>query len=435
MITQSSLKKVLKNAAILFSGNMGGNIFGLLSLAIFTHSQGVVVFGYYVLFLTFIEIIDRIFNLQTWQAFIKYATDFQVKNEVHNTMMLLKYSFFVDLISLMAAVLVALVLSSYAMEFFDIPQGYYHLLLLMSLTIFFRTTEISTGVFRLFDEFKIQAKITVYASAIKLIFFSIIALITPSFEAFVYATVLSQFITMMMKFFYAKRILNKNDIKLIGIINKKINIPLMKELKIFSFIVYNNFDVAVRMISRQLDVVILGKLYGAEMVGIYKIAKEIANLMAKLTEPVYQAVYPEFSKMLARNKKLEAKEMAKKISLYAGLIGIMSYILFIFFGEWVIIVLFGKDFLEAYNVSLIYIIAIIIAMFSLPLPPLMHSLGLANYSFYNQLISSFLYCIVLIVLVSKFAMIGAAISMVLFHIIWLSMAVIIVNKKFKEEKC
>ena len=84
MTPQSSLNKVLKNAGILLSGNMGANIFGLLSLAIFTHSQGVVVFGYYVLFLTFIEIIDKLFNFQTWQAFIKFATDFQVKNEEHN---------------------------------------------------------------------------------------------------------------------------------------------------------------------------------------------------------------------------------------------------------------------------------------------------------------------------------------------------------------
>lgn len=125
MTSTSSLKKVLKNAAILLSGNMGANIFGLLSIAIFTHSQGAEIFGYYILFLTFIEIIDKIFNFQTWQAFIKFATDFQVKDENHNVMMLLKYSFLVDLVSLVVATFVALFLSSYAISFFNIPQEYY----------------------------------------------------------------------------------------------------------------------------------------------------------------------------------------------------------------------------------------------------------------------------------------------------------------------
>ncbi len=159
MSQPSSLKKVLKNAGILLSGNIGANIFGLLSVAIFTHSQGAKIFGYYVLFLAFIEIVDKIFNFQTWQAFIKFATDFQVKNEHHNVMMLLKYSFLVDLISLIVATIISLVLSNYAMNFFDIPKEYYSLLLLMSLTIFFKITEISTGVFRLYDRFKVQARV------------------------------------------------------------------------------------------------------------------------------------------------------------------------------------------------------------------------------------------------------------------------------------
>lgn len=77
------------------------------------------------------------------------------------------------------------------------------------------------------------------------------------------------------------------------------------------------------MVSRQLDTVILG----AEIVGIYKIAKEVANLIAKLTDPVYQAIYPEFAKLLANGKKLEAI----KISLYAGGAGLVFYGLF---GEW-----------------------------------------------------------------------------------------------------
>lgn len=432
MTTQASLRKVLKNASILLSGNMGANILGLLSLAIFTHSQGAVIFGYYVLFLTFIEIIDRIFNFQTWQAFIKFATDFQVKDEHHNVMMLLKYSFFVDLASLIVASLVALFLSSFALEFFNVPSEYYALLLLMSLTILFKTTEISTGVFRLFDRFKVQAKIAVYSSAIKFVIFGVIALMAPTFEMFVYATVFVQFITMMMKFFYTKSVLNEHDIRIVEILKEKLNIPLLKELKIFSFIIYNNFDVAVRMVSRQLDVVLLGRLYGAEIVGIYKIAKEVASLMAKLTDPVYQSIYPEFARLLAKGKKQEAIEIGKKISLYAGLIGLLAYILFAFFGELAISLVFGNEFMNAYDIGLVYLIAIVIAMISLPLPSFIHALGLAKHAFYNQFISSFVYIILLSVLVIKYSMIGAAISMIIFHILWLLIALLIINKKLRS---
>lgn len=432
MTPPSSLNKVLKNAGILLSGNMGANLFGLLSIAIFTHSQGAAIFGYYVLFLTFIEIIDKIFNFQTWQAFIKFATDFQVKDEHHNVMMLLKYSFLVDLASLVVATLVALSLSSFAMKFFSIPVEYHTLLLLMSLTILFKTTEISTGVFRLYDRFKVQAKIAVYSSAIKFAMFVLIALVAPSFEMFVYATVLAQFITMMMKYFYAKSVLNEHNITIVEILKEKVNMPLLKELKIFSFIVYNNFDVAVRMVSRQLDTVILGKLYGAEIVGIYKIAKEVANLIAKLTDPVYQAIYPEFAKMLANGRKHEAKQMAIKISLYAGGAGLVFYGLFALLGEWAIGLAFGSDFLAAYDVTLVYFIAIFVAVISIPLVPMLFSYGLAKEAFYNQVLATVAYAIVIYPLTYYYEAIGSAMAYIVFYVFWLLLTMKLVVKIYKE---
>jgi O-antigen/teichoic acid export membrane protein len=431
MTPPSSLKKVLKNAGILLSGNMGANVFGLLSVAIFTHSQGAVVFGYYVLFLTFIEIINKVFNFQTWQAFIKFATDFQVKGENHNVMMLLKYSFLVDLASLILATIVALALSDYAMSFFDIPQEYYSLLLLMSLTILFKTTEISTGVFRLFDRFKVQAKIAVCSSAIKFAMFALIALIAPSFEMFVYATVLAQFITMMMKYFYAASVLREHDVTILEILKEKVNMPLLKELKIFSFIVYNNFDVAVRMVSRQLDILILGKLYGAEIVGIYKIVKEIANLIAKFTDPVYQAIYPEFAKMLANGKKLEAKQMAIKTSLYAGGAGLVFYGLFALFGEWAIGLAFGSEFLGAYEVTLVYFIAIFVAIITLPLYPMQHAFGFAKDAFSNQLHTTLVYIPLLLVMTFYIEMIGASLAYIFYYLYLSRLTLNSVKKGFK----
>jgi O-antigen/teichoic acid export membrane protein len=249
-----------------------------------------------------------------------------------------------------------------------------------------------------------------------------------SFEVFVYATIVTQFITMSMKFYYMNKILNRYNFKLIDVVREQINFSLMRKLKIFSFIVYNNFDVALRLLSTQFDIVLLGKFYGAEIVGIYKIAKEMSKIVMKITSPVYQSIYPEFAKLLANNKTNEAKNLGLKISMYAGLIGILFYCIFYMFGEILITFVFGIEFIESYFISLVYMIAVIITLISLPLPSLIHSMGLANYAFYNQLASSVIYSGILFVLVMHYSMIGAAIAMVCFHLIWLFIAIIIVQK-------
>lgn len=422
MTSSSPLKQVLQNSGILLSGNMLANLFGLISVGIFTKSQGTIIFGYYVLFEVFLNIIERIFNLQSWQAFIKFSTDFRIKNEQHNIIKLLKYSFLVDLLSLMLATIIALFLSSFVMYYFNIPFEYYKLLLLLCLTILFKTTEISTGVFRLFDKFKIQAKIGVYGSAAKLIMFGLISLLCPSFEMFIYAIVLTQFFIMVIKYFYCMKVLRDNNITLVELLKERVDKPLFKELKIFHFIFYNNFDVSVRMVSRQLDSLILGRLYGTEIVGVYKISKEFANLISKLTDPVYQAVYPEFAKLLAEGRKSDSKKMAIKISLYAGSVGLGFYLLFALLGEWAIRLAFGSEFLAAYNITLVYFIAVFIAIVTLPIVPLVYSKGLAKQSFWNMLIATAIYCIIIYPLVLNFSEIGAALAYIAFYIVWMLLA-------------
>lgn len=426
-----SFKKVIKSAGIVLSGNIGSGVFGLLSLSIFTKSQGAELFGYFVIFLVFLEFIDKLFYFQTWPAFIKFASDFQARNEDHNVIMLLKFSFLIEFGSSILAATVAFFLSLFALDFFRVPEEYHATLLIVLLTFLFKVTEVSIGIFRFFDRFALQAKIQVYSSAIKFVMFGFVALFYPSFELFVYATVLSQFITAMIKYFCALSILKENKITIFKIFRKKINTPLLKELKVISFIVYNNFDVITRMISRQLDILLVGKLYGAESVGIYKIVKEIANILARLTDPIYQSIYPNLARLLARKQKLELRQMTIKISSYLTFVAFIFYGCFILIGQPAVNLIFGSDFLYAYDVSLVYLIAIFIAVISLPLYPLQITFGFAKQAFKNQVNATLAYIPILLILTFYFELVGASFAYIFYYLYITILTIISVKKGFK----
>lgn len=428
-MAQDNFKKILKNSLIVLTGNVGANIFGLLSVSIFSQSMGVKIFGFYVLFITFIEIIDKIFNFQTWQAFIKYAIDFQIHKEKNNLMMLLKYCFLIDLYSLCVAFVIAYLSVAPFMKFFDIPFEYVHLVMIMAVSFVFNVFDISIGIFRVFDEFKVQSKIAVTASFIKLTGFSLVAITIPSFDNFVYAVIFSQFITFSLKLYYSKIILNNNGYKVDDIFKEAIDYKVISELKILSFIIYNNFNIAVRMVSRQLDVVIIGKLYGAEVVAIYRIAKDTGGIIGRLTDPIYQTIYPELANLLASGKKDEAKEVAIKVSKFTGLAGIVVYVFFILFGSFAINVAFGSAFIDAYDIVIIYFIAIMISIITLPLTPILFSYGLAKEALYNQVLATLAYVVVLYPLVLYYDAIGAAVAYIVFYIAWTISTLSSINKK------
>lgn len=426
-----SFKKVIKNAGIVLSGNIGGGIFGLLSLSIFTKSQGPELFGYYVIFLVFLEFVDKFFYFQTWPAFIKFASDFQARNENHNVIMLIKFSLLIEFGSSIIAAIVAFSLSSFALDFFNIPEEYHAILLFVLLTFLFKATEVSIGIFRFFDRFALQAKIQVYSSAIKFVMFGFVILFYPSFELFVYAIIFSQFITAMIKYFFALSILKENKITISQIFREKINIPLLKELKVISFIIYNNFDVITRMMTKQFDTLLIGKLYSAELVGIYQIVKEIANILAKLVDPIYQSIYPNLARLLASKKKLETKQMAIKISSYLTFAVLIFYVLFGLFGQLAVDIVFGKEFLYAYNVSLVYIIAVFIAIISLPLYPLQIAFGYAKQAFKNQVESTLAYIPILLILTFYFELVGASIAYIFYYLYITRLRVALVKKEFQ----
>jgi O-antigen/teichoic acid export membrane protein len=418
MKINKNLERIFKNSAVVLSGNIGANIFGLLAISIFTKSMGVEVFGYYVIFLSFIEIIDKVFNFQTWQGFIKYSIDFMSKNDRFGFMMLLKFCFFVDMASLLISIFIAYSLSSLLLSFFNVPNEYLYVLIILISSTFFNIFEISVGIFRAFDEFKIQTKITVVSAFLKMAFFGLVALIDPKFEYFAYAVVLSQSITFFLKLTQSKKVLERNGYKINDIINQKIEVQKIRDLNILSFIIYNNINIGVRMVSRQLDIVLIGRFFGPDSVGIYRIAKEIGSIAARLSDPIYQTIYPELARLLSLDKHLEAKNVAVKISFYGGVVALITYVLFIFLGEFAITLVFGDEFLRAYEVVLVYYFAILISIIVLPLNPIIFSYGLAKEATINQVIATLVYVIVCIPLIYFYGAIGASFSYIIFYLVW-----------------
>ena len=183
--------------------------------------------------------------------------------------------------------------------------------------------------------------------------------------------------------------------------------------------------------TKQFDTLLIGKFYSAELVGIYQIVKEIANILAKLVDPIYQSIYPNLASLLASKKKLETKQMTIKISSYLTFAVFIFYVLFGLFGQLAVDIVFGKEFLYAYKVSLIYIIAVFIAIISLPLYPLQIAFGHAKQAFKNQVESTLAYIPILLILTFYFELVGASIAYIFYYLYITRLRVALVKKEFQ----
>jgi O-antigen/teichoic acid export membrane protein len=407
---------------IILSGNIGANVFTLLSTTIFTRTMGAGIFGYYALIQTYLAIADRVFGFQTWQVFIKYAADFQRQGEKGNLKMLLKYCFLIDATAMIAGCAITLAFIPAFLAFFDFPHQFAGLVVLMAITLLCKIGEVSTGIFRVFDEFGIQSRILVYSALSKVVLFAVIAVVHPSFGLFIYATLASQVFMLFLKLYYARSVLARNGIGILEVAREPINKSVLREHRILPFAFFTNFVVTVRMVSRQLDVVLLGRVASPEIVGIYKIAKEVANLIGQLTDPVYNTIYPELAKLLSGKHTREAWRIAGKISLFGGLCGLAFFAAFLAFGKLGIRIGFGADFESAYGITCIYYAAIFMAIISLPVTPIDFALGLAKQAFWDQVGATVVYILAAVPLIHHFSAKGAAAAYSAYYAAWLALS-------------
>ena len=106
---------------------------------------------------------------------------------------------------------------------------------------------------------------------------------------------------------------------------------------IWEFVLTTNLNSSIRLGSRELDTMLVGGFVGVEGAGLYKIAKQIAAIPAMLSDPLYQVIYPDLSRLWARGEIKTFKQLLLRSGLVAG--GGATVI-------WLGVVLLGSFFIQ-----------------------------------------------------------------------------------------
>lgn len=410
------IKHLLKNSAILLSGNAGAAVIGLVSLALTARSLGAEKFGVLVLITTYILIIDKLINFQSWQAIIKYGADALERKEQNDFRMLIKFGFLIDI----SASILGFVISSLSVVIVGYLKGWEKgtvlMVVLYSITILSHITGTPTAILRLFDRFKLLAYSGFAAALIKLAGVTVAYVMKADFWAYLLVWGITDIFGSMILVFLALHQLKLRSmayfykIKLKGITGKFKGI--------WGFVWTTNLSDSVRMSTREVDVFLIGVLLNPSSVAIYKIAKQIASIPSQFAVPVQQVIYPAMSKLWHAGEMKTFYSYASKVSFLMGAFGLISILVFWFMGEWLILLVFGEQYLEAFKVIIIFLGAYCVFYYGLTIRPIALIFGLHQKVFYVYLLSAVCFYIAYFPLIHHFKLVGAATSHLLFYLIW-----------------
>lgn len=413
LFTQVPFKNLFKNTGLLVSGDTVSAVLGVLTFAVTARALGTEKLGMLVLIDAYVRIVDKLINFQSWQFMIKYGSDALGAGDRSGFKALIKFGTLVDGCTALLGCAVSLALTGVIGRWQNWSGEMVHLALLYSLIVAFDVAGVPTGVLRIFDKFKLFSVQKSVCASVKFLGAALAWICGYGLKGFVIVWMLTEILDYVSLTVMAWIELHKRGFTRIW------DEPLKGITKrypgLWSFLISTNLTGSVKVGFRELDVLIVGKMLSLTDVSLYKLAKKICASLDRLTNPLYQSLYPELTRLWALHDTKNFKAMVKQMMGIMGALSAVTWLVFVFGGHTIIDWTAGRAFEGAYAVTVWYLLANGIAITTLPLAPMILAMGKANLSFWIQFLPTLIYFPVLAWLIAGWHLEGAGWAYLVYH--------------------
>ena len=422
------LERLVRNASWLFASDAIAYIFRFITIALSARALGPQNFGVLVIIQTYVGIIDKLLNFQAWQGVIKFGIDRLKSNNREDILSLLKFFFFLDFTTGLIGFLTAWVFSSWLGSLFSWDTTTIQLTALYSLVILFNVSGTSIGILRLFDRFRLLALQRVVSAGFKLICTLIVFIENLGFKEFLFVWMATTIVEYMLYFAFAIYTLQQENLK--GII--KAPLHRLREIyaELIRFVLSTNMNGTIIMCVRELDTIIVGKILGEATAGLYKIAKQFAWTLTQVSNPVYEAIYPELVNLWGSGKPNRFLQLILQTGAAIGGLASFAWMIFFFFGDFILAITVGTQYIQAYPVLLWYMAGVVIGIFGVPLSPAILAMGHAHIVLLIHLTSAIFFFTSLPILLNRFDIAGAGIAFVAYYLFWSTLMILVTLKYY-----
>ncbi len=298
------VRRIMANAGKLLSGKAAGGVLSLAYLAIAARGLGPEGMGALVLAHAYAHVIAGIARFQSWQAVIRFGAPMIREGDDDRLRDLLRYTIRLDLISAVVSVAVALAVAPFAARAFGWSDDIRGLITAYCFATPFLIAATPTGVLRLYDRFKILGWQLTLMPLIRFIGAIILWLTDASLGAFLVVWIASVFVHGASLWVLGWRELQRK--KLTPKLTGKADRPADKAW--LPFMVKTNLSSSIDLMHDNVPLLIVGGVLGPAAAGLFKLAFNLANVLAQPVNMFNQATFPELSRIEAEKG---LREMAK----------------------------------------------------------------------------------------------------------------------------
>ena len=417
-------KSLLRNSGYLAVSKAVAAVAALATLAFAGRSLGVLMLGMLILIHSYAKAASGISKFQTWQLIVRYGGQVLSAGQTDEFKTSTGFAVALDAVSGLAGMVLALLLIPLIGNWFGITDQYLVLTMIYCTLLPIMGAATPVGVLRALDRFDLLSWQGTFHPIARAILVWGAWMTEAPFETFVAIWFVTELGGELLLWFLAWRELKRRDLL------KGIRPTLRPDTLpgAWRFAIQVNLTGSLTAAWGPIARLVIGGLVGPAGAAVYRIAASLADAAQRPADFLAKAYYPEVVRMdLATSRPWKLMLRGTVLATAAGVIAVLILIVG---GRWLIDVVFGSDFLPAYPVLLVLIVAPLLAMISFPLPPMLYALDRPDGPLKARLVATILYFAIVAPLCWRFDVIGAAIAFVLANAVMVAILAVQVRREY-----
>lgn len=421
-------KSLLRNSGYLAASKAVAAVAGLATLAFAGRELGLLLFGTLILVTSYAKAISGLSKFQSWQLVVRYGGQALGRGDTDDFKTSIGFAFALDVVSGIIGMIVAIALVPLLGGVFGIPERYWLATMVYCTLLPTMGAATPVGVLRSLDRFDLLSWQGSSYPIVRGVLAGLAWYHGAPFEAFVAIWYVTDLGGDLLLWFLAWRELKRRDL-LSGIR------PTLRPDTLpgaWRFAIHVNLTGSLTTAWGPIARLVVGGLVGPTGAALYRVAGSLAESAQQPADLLAKAYYPEVVRMDLATRK-PWRLMLRGTAL-ATAVGLVAVLLLIVGGKALVGSLFGAEFLPAFPLLLVLVIAPLIGMISFPLPAMLYAADRPEGPLKARLVGTIIYFTLVAPMCWKFGVMGAAISYVVGYAAMVAALAIQVAREYRRSR-
>ena len=367
------LRRLFRDAGIVLSGNVAASLLALVSMGLTARALGPELLGILVLIKSYVALIEKLTAFQSWQAFIAHGARLLEQKQHSDFKSLVKFSMLLDASAAAAGALLGMAAAYVFGQWRGWDAQQIQMAVWYSAALFSSLVGTPRAVLRLFGRFNQLAIQEVAGAGIKLAGVIAACLLHGSLRAFVAVWIVTQVLDNLLLLGMVWRELRRQGFG--GVLASPVRGITTRCPGLWGFVWTTNLNATVKGFSQEADTLLIGGLLGVAEAGLYKVAKQCTHVVLQLADPLYRVLFPEISKLWAKQDAASIQRLLRRLGLLSGCIIACALVGVIVLGRQLLSLAFGAPFAQAHAVLIWQMVGTMVLASTFPLASALPATG------------------------------------------------------------